>query len=192
MAYVLHLHQGMRISALSSTLLLGTLATLATTAHAEHKAPQVAANQVAAINPPREERPRPSLTTGDLALTGKAGAAPQEALLSAGEITALVAPHAPEIERCYLDGIGASQRPGHLDLTFMIGRDGNVFSLKAAAAGVPAKVVAKIETCVRNAVDGIQFPARRSDTTAIVPYFFQKTNAPNAGPVMSCWNPRGC
>ena len=186
----------MRISALSSTLLVGTLFALATPAHAERKAPRVAANQVAAINPPgspREERPRPSLSTGDLALTGKAdGAAPQEALLSAGEITALVAPHAPEIERCYLDGIGASQRPGHLDLTFMIGRDGNVFSLKAAAAGVPAKVVAKIETCVRNAVDGIQFPARRSDTTAIVPYFFQKTNAPNAGPVMSCWNPRGC
>ena len=192
----------MRISALSSTLFLGTLgtlATLATPAHADHKATRVAESRVAAIGPthedrarPSEDRTRPSLTTGDLALTGKAGAAPQEALLSAGEITALVAPHAPEIERCYLDGIGASQRPGHLDLTFMIGRDGNVFSLKAAAAGVPAKAVAKIETCIRNAVDGIQFPARRSDTTAIVPYFFQKTNAPNAGPVMSCWNPKGC
>ena len=185
----------MRISALSSTLLLGSLATLTTLttpAHAEHKATHVTANQVASISSPGDDRARPSLTTGDLALTGKTGGAPQEALLSAGEINSLVAPHAPEIQRCYLDGIGAAQRPGHLDVTFMIGRDGNVFSLKAAAAGVPARTVAKIETCIRSAVDGIQFPARRSDTTAVVPYFFQKTNAPNAGPLMSCWNPKGC
>lgn len=185
----------MRISALSSTILLGTLGTLATLgtpAHAEHKATHVTENRVAAINPTREERPRPSLTTGDLTLTGKTGAASQEPLLSAGEINSLVAPHAPEIERCYLGSIGAAQRPGHLDVTFMIGHDGNVFSLKAAAAGVPAKAVAKIETCIRSAVDGIQFPARHGDTTAVVPYFFQKTNAPNAGPVMSCWNPKGC
>jgi len=189
----------MRISVLSSTLLLGSLATLttlATPAHAEHKATHVTESRVATINTPLgspgEERARPALTTGDLALTGKAGATHQEALLSAGEINRLVAPHAPEIERCYLDGIGAAQRPGHLDVTFMIGRDGNVFSLKAAAAGVPAKTVTKIETCIRSAVDGIQFPVRRSDTTAVVQYFFQKTNAPNAGPLMSCWNPKGC
>jgi len=189
----------MRISALSSTLLLGsfaTLATLTTPAHAERKATHVTDSRVAAINTTvgkaGEERPRPSLTTGNLALTGKAGAAPEEPLLSAGEINELVAPHAPEIQQCYLDGIGAAQRPGHLDVTFMIGRDGNVFSLKAAAAGVPAKAVAKIETCIRSAVDGIQFPARRGDTTAVIPYLFQKTNAPNAGPIMSCWNPKGC
>ena len=191
----MHLHWGMRISALSSTLFLATFATfatLATPAHADHKAPRVAESRVAAIGPSHEDRARPSLSTGDLALTGKTSAAPQEALLSASEITALVAPHAPEIERCYLDGIGASQRPGHLDVTFMIGRDGNVFALKAAAAGVPAKTVTKIEACIRSAVDGIQFPARRSDTTAVVPYFFQKTNAPNTGPLLSCWNAKGC
>jgi len=184
----------MRISALSSTLCLGTLASLAAPAHAEHKATHGAGTQVAAVTAPGslgEERTRPSLTRGDLALTGKTGVAPQEAL-SAGEINGLVAPHAPEIERCYLDGIGASQRPGHLDVTLMIGRDGNVFSLKAAAAGVSAKATAKIETCIRAAVDGIQFPARHGDTTAVVPYLFQKTNAPNAGPLMSCWNPKGC
>ena len=186
----------MRISALSSTLVLGTLVTLTVSAHAEHKASHVATNQVAALSgPARGERPASSLTTGDLALTGvtRPTRTPHtEAFLEAGDIAALVTPHNPEIEQCYLDEISASRRPGHLDLTFVITRDGDVLSLKAAAAGVPAKIAHKIETCIHAAVDGIQFPARRNDTTAVVPYFFQKTNAPNAGPQLSCWNPKGC
>ena len=182
----------MRISALSSTLLLGTLGALTTPAHAAPKASHTAANQVAAVTPSREDHARPQLSTGELPLTGKASAAPADAYLSAREISDLVAPHAPEIHQCYVDGIGAAQKSSRLDLTFMIARDGTVLSLTAAAVGVPAKAVHKIEDCIRAAVDGLQFPARRSDTTAVVPYFFQKTSAPNAGPVMSCWNPKGC
>jgi len=178
----------MRLSALSSTLILGTLVTLVAPAQAERKAPRVAAAGV----PAREEQRAPTLTTGDLALTGPARAPRKEPFLAVGDITALVTPHAPEIERCYLDHIGAALRPGHLDLTFVIARDGNVLSLAAAAPGIPAKVVHQIVTCIRETVGGLQFPARRNDTTAVVPYFFQRTLAPNAGPQLSCWNPKGC
>ena len=186
---------GMRITALSSTLVLGTLVTLVVPAHAEHKAPHDAASQVAALSgPAREARPAPSLTTGDRALTGLTGTARtphDEPFLAARDIAALVAPHNPEIERCYLDESGTSRRSGHLDLTLVIARDGNVLSLKAAA-GMPAKMTHKIETCIHAAIDSLQFPARHNDTTAVVPYFFQKTDAPNAGPQLSCWNPKGC
>jgi hypothetical protein len=176
----------MRISVLSSTVVLGTLGTFAVSAHADHKEPRVAA----ASGQAREERSAP--ITGDLAFTGPARGSHQEPFLAVGDITALVTPHAPEIQRCYLRGIGASRRPGHLDLTFVIARDGNVLSVKAAAPGVPAKAVRRIGTCIRKAVDGLQFPARPNDTTAVVPYLFQRTVAPNAGPQLSCWNRKGC
>ena len=46
--------------------------------------------------------------------------------------------------------------------------------------------------CIREAVEVVKFPARRNDTTAIVPYFFQHTNTPGGGPQLSCWDPKGC
>ena len=41
-------------------------------------------------------------------------------------------------------------------------------------------------------VSELTFPARRSPTTAVIPYFYQHTAAPNAGPQLSCWDPKGC
>lgn len=178
----------MRITALSSTLALVTLVTLAGPAHADRKAPRVAT----ATGPARAELRAPTLTTGDLSLTGPARAPRQEPFLAAADITALVTPHAPEIKRCYLDSIGTSRRPGHLDLTLVIARDGNVLSLAATAPGMPAKVVHQIVRCIHETVDALQFPARRNDTTAVVPYFFQRTVAPDADPQLSCRNQQGC
>jgi hypothetical protein len=190
---------GMRIPALSSTLVVGTLVTLLAPAHAERKASHGAANQVAALSgPAREDRAARAQITGERALTGSttpaasARAQLKEPFLEAGDITTRVAPHNPEIERCYLDEIGTSRRPGRLDLTFEIARDGAVLSVKAAATGLSTKLAHKVEACIHASVDGIEFPVRRNDTTAVVPYFFQKTDAPNAGPQLSCWNPKGC
>jgi len=180
MVWTLHTPGDMRISALSSTLALVlalvTLAAPVAPAHADRKAPRVAT----ASGPARAELRAPTLTTGDLSLTGPACAAQQEPFLAAADITVQVAPHASEIGRCYLDGIGAARRPGHLDLTFVITRGGTVLSLAAAAPGVPAKVVQQIVRCLHKTVDGLQFPARRNDTTAVVPYLFQRTVAPSA------------
>jgi hypothetical protein len=185
----------MRISALSSIVALGTLVALGSPAHAEHKATHAAPRQVTALSSPtpsERDAPTPTLTTGDLAFTRQVEATHLEPFLSARDITSRVSPHAPEIQRCYLQGIAASRHLGHLDLTFVIARDGAILSLHAAAPGVPARTTHKIEDCIRAAVDGLAFPARGNDTTAVVPYLFQKTAARNAGPRPSCRSRKGC
>ncbi|HEX3765975.1 MAG TPA: hypothetical protein VHW23_45075 [Kofleriaceae bacterium] len=169
------------------------LGALAAPAHAEHKTAdkpreRIAAAAAAAV---RTDRGGTSLTTGDLGLTG-ARPARKDVLLEASDISAEVRPYGPDIERCYLERLGDVRRAGRLDLTFVIGRDGYVVSLDATAPGLPAKTVKQVSACIREAVDAIHFPERRSDTTAIVPYLFQHTNTPGGGPQLSCWNSKGC
>ncbi|HEU4731857.1 MAG TPA: hypothetical protein VFT22_28375 [Kofleriaceae bacterium] len=178
----------MRTSVLSSLLLLGVLVG---PAHADRKNPASSVPTVATLGPTNHAD---ALTTGDRALTGPAGSrtAGRATYLTASEIAAQVAPYSPEIERCYLERAGEVKRTGRLDLTVMIARDGVVTSVRAAAPGLPANAARRIEACVRNVVEPVRFPARRADTTAIVPYEFQKTHAPGAGPLISCWNPHGC
>jgi hypothetical protein len=129
--------------------------------------------------------------TGELRLTGTTRAR-KDPFLSPAEVAAEVRPYAPEIERCYLERLDDPRRAGHLDLTFVIGRDGYVVSLAAAAKALSSRTAHQVESCIRDAVAAIHFPARKSDTTAIVPYYFQHTDAPGAGPQLSCWNPKGC
>jgi len=149
------------------------------------------AELVAALAATTHEPTGPLLSTGELGLTGTHGARPAP-FLEAGEISALVVPVGRDIERCYIDGLGETGRAGKLDLTFVIGRTGEIVSLRVAAGSLPTRSARKIESCVRTAVETVRFPARRNDTTAIVPYYFQRTVAPNAGPQLSCWNPKGC
>lgn len=172
----------MRISALSSVFLIGALAA---PAHADRKPPE----RVATIAPARAGRP--AAISGDLGITGARGARP-DPFLSAREIAAEVRPYAPDIERCYLDHLEDVRHAGRLDLTFVIGRDGHVVSLAAVAPSLPARSARKVESCIREAVDAIHFPARRGDTTAVVPYLFQHTSTPGGGPQLSCWDPKGC
>lgn len=162
---------------------------------------------VALVVPVRDHGLGASLATGDLRLTGSTppehrdhrdhrdGPMPAERqapFLAAGEIAAEVRPFAPEIERCYLERLGDTHRAGHLDLTLVIGRDGAVVSVSAAAPGLPGRAAHQVESCIRGTVETLHFPERRNDTTAVVPYYFQRTRAPGAGPQLSCWNPRGC
>jgi hypothetical protein len=176
--------------ALAALLVLGALAAPARAEHKDAGKPRerVAAAAAAAV---RTEAGATSLTTGELGLTG-IRAARKAGFLAATEIAAEVRPYAPDIERCYLDRLDDVHHAGRLDLTFVIGRDGYVVSLDASAPGLPTRTVRQMATCIREAVDPIHFPERRSDTTAVVPYYFQHTNAPGGGPQLSCWNPKGC
>jgi hypothetical protein len=206
----------MRISALSvlPVLLAGSLAAPAWADQSELvKSPAATGSSrpdrpgrrlrgVAALAAPaRDPGIGAALATGDLRLTGamrpelveRAVPADRKApFLAAGEIAAEVRPFAPEIERCYLERLGDPRRAGHLDLTLVIGRDGAVVSVSAAAPGLPSRTAHQVESCIRGAVETLHFPERRNDTTAVVPYYFQRTSAPGAGPQLSCWNPRGC
>jgi len=178
----------MRNLALCSVLVLGTLVAPARADRKELiKSPEQVSGATAGA-----ERIGASLTTGNLGITGQTRTARRDPFLSAGEVAAEVRPYLPEIERCYLERLGDLRQAGHLDLTFVIGRDGTVVSIAAAAPGLPVRTVRRVESCIRDAVDALHFPARRNDTTAIVPYYFQRIDAPGAGPQPSCWNPKGC
>ena len=183
--WALHLQAAMRNLALSSLLVT---AALVVPAHADRK--DIKSERVAAVTGAAAERSGAQLSTGQLGITGRP--ARKDVFLDASEVFAEVRPYSPAIERCYLDRLGDVRRAGRLDLTFVIGRDGHVVSLGATAPGLPARTVERVSSCIREAIDGLVFPTRRSDTTAIVPYFFQHTNTPGGGPQLSCWNPKGC
>jgi hypothetical protein len=175
----------MRNLALSTVL---AAAALATPARADRKDIVASTDRVAAVSAPaRGDRAQ---LTGELGITGRAPRA--AAFLEAREVAAEVRPYAPEIERCYLDRLDDVRLAGRLDLTFVIGRDGHIVSLHTTAPGLPSRTVERMASCIREAVDAVHFPARRNDTTAVVPYFFQHTNAPGGGPQLSCWDPKGC
>jgi len=118
-------------------------------------------------------------------------AAEQPRTLARYEIDDVVKTVSSDLSRCYLDVAGDLKGAGHLDIKLGIFRKGTVYSVEVATPGVPAKLAKKIDTCVRATVANLKFPARKADTTVVIPYFFQKTAA-NAGPYESCWNPRGC
>ncbi len=145
------------------------------------------------------EHPRATLETGDRridAIQNGAGQgehhARREPWLSNTDVQSLVAPHSLDIEHCYLDQVSAARQGGKLDLTLTIGSDGSLVSLKAATAGLSRSTTHKIESCARQVVASVEFPARRNDTTVVVPFLFHKTHAAGAGPIESCWSASGC
>jgi hypothetical protein len=203
-----------------ATLLVVTVGALGS-AHAGSKAASLAAQEITAMfGPPRVARTAAPLTAnlGTPRIAGAVidatdtpiaaapnppvpeptpgppapAAPPKERTLSARDVAALVAPHAPDIGRCYRSAIGDSPRTTRLELTLRISHDGAVRALRAHAPGLPAKTTRKIAACARTVLAGVAFPERRGDTTVVVPYFFHKTDAPDAGPQQSCWNPKGC
>jgi hypothetical protein len=193
-ARALHIANPMRLS----TKLALTLLAASSAAHADVTAYRYHArtHDVAAVEPAHaytaaqaaQLAAAPTPAIGELPVTSHIAphADRTEPWLSTHDITSTVAPHASAIERCFV-----AQAPGgSLDLTLVISRDGNLLSLSAAAPSLSPAATHKLEACVRSAVADIEFPARRNDTTAVVPYLFHKT--PGSSPILSCWNPKGC
>ena len=115
-----------------------------------------------------------------------------EQALSQADIDAQVGPVSAEISKCYVDATASLRGGGQLVVQLSIHRRGKLDAVTVSTPGLPAKVAQKVEACVRGLVEPLEFPARRTSTTAVVPFYFQRTDAPNAGPQLSCWNPRGC
>ena len=95
------------------------------------------------------------------------------------------------IGQCYVATVGEGVG-GRLDVTLTIHRKGIIDHVDVNAPGLSAKLVNKLDACVRAALDGVGFPTRQVGTTAVVPYVWQKTVAPGAGPQESCWDAKGC
>ena len=96
-----------------------------------------------------------------------------------------------QIGQCFVSAVGDGVG-GKLEVTLAIHRKGIVDSVRVHAPRVAAKTVAKVDACVRAALDGFTFPARQVGTTAVLPYVWQKTLATGAGPQESCWDAKGC
>ncbi len=126
------------------------------------------------------------------AATSAAYADKQERSLTVDEVQAHVQPYLEQIEKCYVAAAGDVRGAGHLDLAFTIRWDGTIAQLSSDTPGLSAPTWKRIDGCIHAAVGTLRFPQRRADTTAVVPYYFQRTWAPNSGPQESCWSPKGC
>ena len=115
-----------------------------------------------------------------------------ERTLSLSEINAKVKPLSAEIGKCYLDAAADVRGAGQLMVQLAIHRRGKLDAVTVQTPGLSAKLARKIEACVRTVVEPLEFPARRAPTTAVLPFYFQHTAAPGAGPQLSCHSPRGC
>lgn len=164
-----------------------TLPALVLAAAATPALAQPASTVVAALQPERPATSAHRAVAGELGFAAPRTRAP--AFLEADDIGPVVAPIAQDIERCYVGKLG---RAGHLDLTLVIGHDGELITLRATAKGLSMEAARKVEACAGVSLAQLRFPARRNDTTAVVPYYFQRTQAPGAGPQPSCYSARGC
>jgi hypothetical protein len=97
-----------------------------------------------------------------------------------------------DVRACYLGTVGELRGAGRLDITLSIHRTGLIDRIEVRAPGLPSKLAKKVDECVRPLVAPLTFPAARTSTVVTVPYFYQRTAAANAGPQLSCWNPKGC
>lgn len=128
-----------------------------------------------------------------LVLTTTAAAAdPRPRDLSPSDITAQLAPYAGQIEHCYLDRTPEVRGAGQLELVLTVTRHGSVDALVVKTPGLATRLGKQIEGCVLDTLAAVAFPSRRTFGTATVPFFFQRTAAPDSGPQLSCWDAKGC
>lgn len=112
--------------------------------------------------------------------------------LDAADVAAQMRFYDTDINTCYAGVADDVRGTGQLEIKLSIHRTGQVDAIDISTVGMPARAAKKLSTCVRSVVEGTAFPARKAPTTAVVPYKWQRTLAPNAGPQLSCWDPRGC
>ena len=107
--------------------------------------------------------------------------------LAPSEVRARIKALDAQIARCYRQAWAGA---GRLDITLDIHRKGIVDRIIVATPGLPAKLVPRVDSCVREVLANVTFPARRVGTIARLPYVWQRT--PGARPAYSCWSPKGC
>jgi hypothetical protein len=122
-------------------------------------------------------------------------AAPDAAVdrtLSAKEVAKYFAPYVPEVRGCFLTNAKSKEATGVLRLEIVIHRDGSIWRFGFEAPGVSEPSLSRLDTCLRTQSQTWRFPVRAGFTSAVLPFIFLKTNAPGAGPIEGCWNPKGC
>ncbi|MFN0245929.1 MAG: hypothetical protein ACKV2T_03410 [Kofleriaceae bacterium] len=112
--------------------------------------------------------------------------------MSAKDVQKYFAPYVPAVRECYVSNAKGKNVTGALRLELIIHHGGHVFRFGFAAPGVEKPHFGKLDSCLRSLASTWRFPVRKGFTSAVLPFVFLKTNAPGAGPIESCWDPRGC
>lgn len=128
----------------------------------------------------REARAQPPPAAGD------------DRTLTAAELDRYFEPYVPQVRACYLASARGPRATGAVRLEIIIHRDGSVWKLGVVAPGVTGVSGVRLERCVQKAARSWHFPVRAGFTTAAIPFYFQRTHAPGAGPRPSCSRARGC
>lgn len=130
-----------------------------------------------------------------LGLAARASASPDnldKRSMTAKEVQRYFEPYAPAVRGCYIANAKNPEATGVLRLELVIHHHGSVFRFGFAAPGVNKRNLAKLDPCLRKLAATWRFPVRDGFTSAVLPFIFLKTNAPGAGPIESCWDPKGC
>jgi len=112
--------------------------------------------------------------------------------MSAKEVARYFEPYAPGVRGCYIAHARNAEATGVLRLELVIHHHGAVFRFGFVAPGVSKGNLGKLDACLRKLAATWRFPVRDGFTSAVLPFIYLKTNAPGAGPIESCWDPKGC
>ncbi|HEU0036835.1 MAG TPA: AgmX/PglI C-terminal domain-containing protein [Kofleriaceae bacterium] len=117
----------------------------------------------------------------------------EQPTLSATDVSTYAASYQTAIRACYdTHARGVRGATGELTLRLTIHSNGSPYRLAIRAPGVTGKALSRLDSCILAQVATWHFPVRRGFTDAVLPYLFLRTAAPGAGPLPSCWSPKGC
>ena len=117
---------------------------------------------------------------------------PDKPSLTAKELETYFEPYVPEVKKCWLTHAKGPDVKGELRLELVIHNHGHVRRFAFMAPGVVGKPLARLDACLRKLSKKWSFPQRGGFTTAVIPFYYQRTNAPGAGPEGTCRTKRGC
>ena len=117
-----------------------------------------------------------------LAAHAGTGDNPDQPTINAKDLRKYFEPYVLPVRDCYASYAQGSDVDGNLRLELIIHRDGSVFRFGFDAPGVTGAWLRKLDTCLRTLSESWHFPVRGGFTTAVLPFFFQRTRAPGAGP----------
>jgi hypothetical protein len=113
-----------------------------------------------------------------------------ELTLPVAEVSAAVNPWTPDVRACWLrHATPRARQDGNLRLEVIIDPIGMVWRHHTLYVGARNK---RLDRCLDRVMAQWRFPMRQSYTVAAVPFLFRASARPGAGPVMSCYSPRGC
>lgn len=119
------------------------------------------------------------------AAQAQGGGDPDQPTLNASDLKKYFAPYIVGVKDCYVASSRGRTATNLLRLEIVIRPDGTVSRFAFKAPGVIGTSLRVLDGCLRSLSETWHFPVRRGFTTAVLPFQFQRTYAPGAGPTAS-------